>query len=533
MRVLVINGSPRSEHSNTFKLTTAFIEGLQSEESCEIFVFNVYQATNLHDCTGCFNCWTKTPGKCIFADDMPLAEYLNSDLIIWSFPLYYFSMPSRAKLVMDRLLPLLLPNIQTNEDGQCFHPSRYAIQDKSIVLISTCGFYQLEGNYDSLLAQFKRLYKDNFTPIFCAQGELFSIPELQDRADEYLDYIRTAGREYRKHKAFSPQTQTSLAETLFSPEVFLEMANAYWDIAGDTEGASKAQRLLTQMAAIYNKSYYMEDITLEICFSDTEEVFQLEISRDKCCLKTNDFQPYTTRIETTLQTWQDISQTKLDGAQAMMDGLYSVSGRFETMQELTGLFSTRHRDVATLKSGKKTNMLVFLLPFILFWIVSPFNLFAGSICTLTACGFTLFLRLRFKFCLYDYLGILMAAGIGVLGLTGATARLLLSGSYIIFAMLWGLSCLRQMPLTAFYSINDYPDYMLHNPLFIKTNRILTFCWFLAYLCGGGVIYALYGSDLNWFIGIFTTVLFGIMGLLTQWFKGFYPAYVARKKVIKE
>ena len=77
------------------------------------------------------------------------------------------------------------------------HPARYDMSNKRNVLISTCGFYTTEGNYDAVISMFNHLLgKDNYEKIFCSQGELFRVSELSNRTNEYLDYVKTAGREY-------------------------------------------------------------------------------------------------------------------------------------------------------------------------------------------------------------------------------------------------------------------------------------------------------------------------------------------------
>ncbi|MDD3242911.1 MAG: flavodoxin family protein [Eubacteriales bacterium] len=225
MKVLLLNGSPRGEGSNTLRLSRAFIKGLGADVQLrEVVVRN----EKINPCTGCFSCWHKTPGVCIWKDDMPaiLEEYIAADLVIWSFPLYYFSMPSGIKALMDRLLPLNLPGIHRREDGGNSHPARYDLSQKKMVLISTCGFAARENNFEALKAQFDILYgrDDGYTSFFMPEGELMRVPELQERAQEYLGHMEQAGREYRTG-GVAPATRAALNELLIPEERFLEGAN--------------------------------------------------------------------------------------------------------------------------------------------------------------------------------------------------------------------------------------------------------------------------------------------------------------------
>ena len=103
MKVLVINGSPKLEKSNSLRLTNAFIKGLQSETEAEIERLDIYRL-NIEPCQGCLSCWKRTPGKCFKNDDMAgcIEKLIAADVIIWSFPLYYYSLPGRMKNFIDR-----------------------------------------------------------------------------------------------------------------------------------------------------------------------------------------------------------------------------------------------------------------------------------------------------------------------------------------------------------------------------------------------------------------------------------------------
>ena len=69
MRVLVLNGSPKGDKSNTYRLTSAFLDGLRQTQPVEAETIEVGKL-HLLPCRGCFACWSKTPGKCVLQDDM-------------------------------------------------------------------------------------------------------------------------------------------------------------------------------------------------------------------------------------------------------------------------------------------------------------------------------------------------------------------------------------------------------------------------------------------------------------------------------
>ena len=154
MNILVINGSPKGGNSNTYRLTSAFLEGMkQGIQDIQTKELSISRMT-IKPCLGCFSCWNRTPGQCCMQDDMQqvIQELLWADVTIWSFPLYYYSVPGALKNLIDRQLPTLLPFMVEKEGqvGSGNHPSRYDMSGKRTVVISTCGFYTAEGNYDGI-----------------------------------------------------------------------------------------------------------------------------------------------------------------------------------------------------------------------------------------------------------------------------------------------------------------------------------------------------------------------------------------------
>jgi len=234
MNILVINGSPKGGKSNTYRLTTAFLEGIKQERQdiCvkELSVSNL----NIKPCIGCFSCWNKTPGQCCIQDDMGqvIQDILWADTTVWSFPLYYYSVPGSLKNLIDRQLPMVLPFMEETEGqvGNGGHPYRYDMSKKKTVVISTCGFYTAEGNYDGVYSLFDHnCGKENYTAILCGQGELFRVPEMSVRTNEYLAHVKQAGREYIKG-GISAETIELLNELILPRETFEALAYASWGI---------------------------------------------------------------------------------------------------------------------------------------------------------------------------------------------------------------------------------------------------------------------------------------------------------------
>ena len=87
MKILVMNGSPKRDKSDTMHITRAFLDGMNEIEPQAIHTIHVIDK-QIEYCTGCFSCM-RNGGSCIHNDDMKaiLVEILDSDLLLLSFPL--------------------------------------------------------------------------------------------------------------------------------------------------------------------------------------------------------------------------------------------------------------------------------------------------------------------------------------------------------------------------------------------------------------------------------------------------------------
>lgn len=558
MKVLVINGSPKGKNSNTYKLTKAFVAGMKqaykSEASFEMEEIYVNQA-KISPCLGCFSCWNKTPGKCCISDDMQqiIERQLQSDIIIWSFPLYYFSVPGGLKNLIDRQLPMVLPFMEEREDGvgSGSHPSRYDMSGKRHILISTCGFYTAKGNYDSVLSMFDHMCgKEKYTTIFCGQGELFRVPEVSKRTNEYLEYVKCAGEEYINGGILEP-TRAKLDTLLYPKETFEAMADASWGIEEKTgERADDSLIFTKQMAALYRKEAYPgKDLVVEMCYTDVGKTYQILLGKDGSKVFTDNSKTSTTRIETPFTVWKSIAMGEISGAEALMKSMYKVKGDFNLMLHWDDYFgSTGSETSGAETSGKEkasgkgagtnakgihmpvneTNMNIMLIPWIIFWVTVAIQDYVGSLISI---GVSILIPLIFyknKKTFYDTLTGVLVTGFSIINILGVSTGITMPLSYLAFGAMWTVTCFGKIPLTAHYSMNQYGnEKALENPMFIKTNRILTFMWGILYVLTSIWTYFLMGTGFASFTGAINSVVPAFMGIFTVWFQKWYPAKLAR------
>jgi len=134
MQVLALNGSPRLEESNSQCLLNPLLAGMQ-EAGAEVTQHYLAQLS-INYCTGCFSCWTRTPGRCAaWRDDMDLLlpQVLAADFLVLSFPLYVYTMPARVKAFLERLLPTIEPWIipHPTRPGVSTHPAAATVSRPS------------------------------------------------------------------------------------------------------------------------------------------------------------------------------------------------------------------------------------------------------------------------------------------------------------------------------------------------------------------------------------------------------------------
>ncbi len=124
MKVIAFNASPRKQNSTTDIILNHFLIG--AEQAGATTKKHYVTDLDIKGCTGCFTCWTKTPGRCIHRDDMDwiIPETQEADIIVLGSPIYNGYFTHYHQRMNERLLPTLLPWMETHGETTQ-HPPRH------------------------------------------------------------------------------------------------------------------------------------------------------------------------------------------------------------------------------------------------------------------------------------------------------------------------------------------------------------------------------------------------------------------------
>lgn len=224
MKILVLNGSPKREKSDTMHMTRAFIDGMNAVGNNEIHIINAIDK-HIEYCTGCFSCM-QNGGKCIHDDDMRgiLEEILESDLLILSFPLYCYSMPAPLKALFDRVLPL--SSMAMQKVGERYeHVGQADHSHLDYVMICGCGFPNSKHNFEPALAQYRLMFPGEHTAITVPESPMFNAPEAAPVTAPRLELIREAGKQFAQNGRIDDELQKEITSPMIPEEQYAAIVN--------------------------------------------------------------------------------------------------------------------------------------------------------------------------------------------------------------------------------------------------------------------------------------------------------------------
>jgi multimeric flavodoxin WrbA len=233
MRIVAFNGSPRGAQGNTHLMVTEFLAGA-AEAGAD--TENVLLAEkHIEHCSGCFTCWTRTPGECRIQDDAGelLEKFTAADVVVFATPVHTDNVTGLLKTFIDRAVPLLDPHFEKDESGETRHPLRHGKSPKFVV-VSNCG-YPEQTHFQVIRLFFERVarnaHSEVVAEIYRGGGELLrtGIPALEPLVQQYEALLRKAGREVATDLELSDETRSELERPLVSYDTYITEANRRWD----------------------------------------------------------------------------------------------------------------------------------------------------------------------------------------------------------------------------------------------------------------------------------------------------------------
>jgi multimeric flavodoxin WrbA len=137
MKVVILDGD-RAPDGAAARAVEALAAALTARGD-EVVRWSLREVALAH-CQGCFECWTKTPGRCRARDEgnEVAASVIGSHAMVWATPVTFGGYSSTLKKIVDRLICLILPFFTTVE-GETHHAARYEHYPLLLVLGSVAA----------------------------------------------------------------------------------------------------------------------------------------------------------------------------------------------------------------------------------------------------------------------------------------------------------------------------------------------------------------------------------------------------------
>lgn len=155
-KVTVINGITDDKYIEFEKQLNLYAQHCGDQIELELFKL---REMDIKYCTGCWNCWVKTPGICVHKDQMPdiLRSVINSELTIFLSPMVMGFVSKYIKKASDRMIPLVHPYIGVF-NNECHHFKRYEHYPKfGLMLLKDSRIDQQDTDVDIITGIYKRM----------------------------------------------------------------------------------------------------------------------------------------------------------------------------------------------------------------------------------------------------------------------------------------------------------------------------------------------------------------------------------------
>jgi hypothetical protein len=223
-KVLVINGSPRMEKSNTCFISTPFIEGMKKAGASIELIYARKQ--KIKPCIGCFKCWRETIGDCFQQDDMKelLAKIKEVDILIIATSVYA-PLPGELQNILNRMVPLVEPILEFRK-GRTRAKPQEDVKFSKILGFITGGWWELSNLnvVAKVIEELTELFSFELTlPILRPHG--YMLRGENDLNSQILQRLEKVGYDFIKEGKMDENDLEFIRQPLMKQEEYLERSN--------------------------------------------------------------------------------------------------------------------------------------------------------------------------------------------------------------------------------------------------------------------------------------------------------------------
>jgi multimeric flavodoxin WrbA/putative sterol carrier protein len=344
MKVLLLRSYPR-KNGYTARCADLFTRGLL-EGGADIADMDI-SGIDFKHCRGCYSCWLKTPGKCVFNDGMSDLHrlFLDTETTVFVTPLNAYGINSHLKIFMDRTFALTKPGFEVSSNGLVRNLLRYPEAWPKRLAAIAVGAFRGEENFYGLVKSIE-LYANGMNmdyagTIIRPESYLMQFELAKPKTVKLIEaaFVK-AGYELATGGRFSEKTLSQANLPLSSGiDHFKRYSNIYWEHAvnmgADAEDLSALQKKVTsdvrilmyEMARSADPSATARlKAVFQFDFADRNLFFRIAIDRGNCLISEGKTENPDIRITCSSDTWARIFTREINARDALMSRQIILSG---------------------------------------------------------------------------------------------------------------------------------------------------------------------------------------------------------------
>jgi multimeric flavodoxin WrbA len=216
------------DKGNTALILNPFLEGMR-QTGAEVEILYT-RKLRINPCLADFSCIFKTPGRCVQDDDMNevYPKVRQADIWVLASPVYWDGLSAPLKGLLDRLVAIGSPMFELR-DGHSRHPVNPDVKSGKLVLVSTCGLWELD-NFDPMLAHVKAISRNTAREFAGAllrpHGPvLAAMARMGATVGDILEAAKEAGRQLVQNGEMSAETLATISRELLPLDSYIEGYN--------------------------------------------------------------------------------------------------------------------------------------------------------------------------------------------------------------------------------------------------------------------------------------------------------------------